>query len=193
MIYRGPVLINTTGVFEAAMMDDKNKPVSNWVKQEFFINKATGKKISLANPASESYPGSGAFSLVDGVQNTKGMSRSAEFLGFNGKDLDALIDLGEETTISSITLHIFQQPGSWIYPPASVNIYFSSDGNQFSGPVACNLGNPAESPSLLYILKPGSTRARYIRVLTTNYGLIPSGQPGAGNAAWLFADEIEVE
>ena len=193
MIYKEPPVISKTGVFEAALTDDKNKLISNWVRQEFFINKATGKKIRLVIPASESYPGSGAFSLVDGVQNTKGMARSAEFLGFNGKDLDALIDLGEEITVNRIALHIFQQPGSWIYPPASVQVYFSSDGTRFSKPVSCSLGTPADSPSLLFILRPENTQARYIRVLATNYGLIPSGQPGAGNPAWLFADEIEVQ
>jgi len=34
---------------------------------------------------------------------------------------------------------------------------------------------------------------RYIRVIAKNYGIIPSGNPGAGNPAWLFADEIEVD
>jgi hexosaminidase len=36
------------------------------------------------------------------------------------------------------------------------------------------------------------TNARYIKLLAKNYGEIPDGQPGAGNKAWLFADEIRV-
>jgi hexosaminidase len=35
--------------------------------------------------------------------------------------------------------------------------------------------------------------ARYVRVIATNYGTIPAGKAGAGNPAWLFVDEIEVE
>jgi hexosaminidase len=35
--------------------------------------------------------------------------------------------------------------------------------------------------------------ARYIKVIAKNYGQIPEGKPGAGNPAWLFADEIKVD
>jgi hexosaminidase len=34
--------------------------------------------------------------------------------------------------------------------------------------------------------------ARYLKVVAKNYGLIPEGMPGAGNKAWVFADEIQV-
>jgi hexosaminidase len=34
--------------------------------------------------------------------------------------------------------------------------------------------------------------SRFIKVVAKNYGLIPDGKPGAGNKAWLFADEIQV-
>ncbi|MEZ4985307.1 MAG: hypothetical protein R2795_09775 [Saprospiraceae bacterium] len=35
--------------------------------------------------------------------------------------------------------------------------------------------------------------ARYLRITATNYGIIPSGRQGAGNAAWLFVDEVVVD
>ncbi len=35
-------------------------------------------------------------------------------------------------------------------------------------------------------------KTRYVRVLVKNYGKIPDGNPGAGNNAWLFVDEIEI-
>jgi hypothetical protein len=38
-----------------------------------------------------------------------------------------------------------------------------------------------------------NSKTRFIKVVAKNYGLIPSGEPGAGNKAWLFADEIEVK
>jgi hexosaminidase len=34
---------------------------------------------------------------------------------------------------------------------------------------------------------------RYVRVTAKNAGIIPDGQPGAGNKAWLFVEEIVVE
>ena len=35
-------------------------------------------------------------------------------------------------------------------------------------------------------------KARYVKIVLKNYGIIPSGLPGAGHKAWLFADEIEI-
>ena len=36
------------------------------------------------------------------------------------------------------------------------------------------------------------TYTRFVKVVVTNWGEIPAGNPGAGNKAWLFVDEIEV-
>jgi len=33
---------------------------------------------------------------------------------------------------------------------------------------------------------------QFIKVIVHNYGKIPDGKAGAGNNAWLFVDEIEV-
>lgn len=189
--YQQPIVINESGTYEAAVADQQNNIISSFAKLFFNLNKATGKKITLVTDPSPSYPGSGAFTLVDGVQNTKGMAKSAEFLGFNGKDLDATIDLGEETPIKKVVLHSFQQTASWIYSPQSVNIYLSTDGKNFSNAFPAII---ADGTALNTALIPLTTPpARFIRVLAKNYGIIPSENPGAGNPAWLFADEIEIQ
>ncbi len=84
--YLKPITVKATGAVTAWNMVN-GKALGTPVTQNFFFNKATGKKISLTNPPSKSYPGNGAFTLVDGVQNEKGLSKSKEFLGFNGKRL----------------------------------------------------------------------------------------------------------
>ena len=164
---------------------------------KFSFNKATGKKITILNPPSKSYPGNGAFTLVDGVQNEKGMSKSSEFLGFNGTDLDVTIDLGKEMDVSKVTLHVLKHPGSWIYLPKQVEVTFIP----FIDTTIITKHPPVETISvdvkneddLNKIEIKKEKFCRYIRVHAKNYGIIPSGQAGAGNPAWLFVDEIEVE
>ncbi len=160
------------------------------------INEATGKKISLTTAPSPAYPGNGAFTLVDGLQNTKGLARSAEFLGFNGKDLEAVIDLGKPTEVKEIRLHIFARPASWIYPPKqnAVIVLVSDDGVTFSEPASQAVQKEGITNLLYKISMPPQTISptRYLKIIAKNYGTIPSGNPGAGNPAWLFADEIEV-
>jgi hexosaminidase len=181
----------------AWIQSDDFKVIGNVVKQKFSFNKATGKKITLATEPSKNYPGDGAFTLVNGVQNEKGLSKGNEFLGFSGTNLDATIDLGKETEVSKISLHTLQQNGSWIYLPSQIEVSFIP----FIDTTVITKHAPIETVTQLIqdekniqvIQLPAPKTCRYIRVYAKNYGIIPSGKPGAGEKAWLFADEIEVE
>ena len=164
------------------------------LKQSFYFNKATGRSITLQNPPSKQYGGDGAFTLVNGVQNEKGLARSREFLGFSGTDCIATIDLGSMHFIEQITIHSFEQKASWIHPPAGAVVEISDNGTDF---------RPLESTSETIVddrkrvekirFRFASTNGRYIKVSVKNAGIIPARQAGAGNKAWLFVDEIEVE
>lgn len=158
-------------------------------EQVFHFNKATGKKITLINPASAKYPGDGAFTLINGVQNTRGMARSKEFLGFDGTDCEAIIDLGAATTITTVTAHVLDDKPSWIWLPSGMHIMVSDDGVRFS-PAACTNLQGKKNSIICGFTQP--LTARYIKVLLKNQGVIPEGHPGAGSKPWLFVDEIEV-
>lgn len=195
LAYTSPVEINESISLEAAITDAKGNVVSNFAKQDFLLNKASGRKITLANEPAANYPGNGAFTLVDGVKNTKGMGKSSEFLGFNGRDLEAVIDFGEKTPVSEVRISTFTQKASWIYPPAqNIKVLISDDGISFSLPEdeAGSVAPDAGGTSRIW-LSPSHAPVptRFIKVIAKNYGLIPPGQSGAGNPAWLFADEIE--
>jgi hexosaminidase len=183
-VYEKPQLI--TDAVSIAQASFKSVTLS----QKFSFNKATGKKITLANEASKGYPGDGAFTLVNGVQNEKALSRSKEFLGFAGKDMEAIIDLQHSQPINEIVLHALEQTGSWIYRPEWVSFYTSENGTEFS--LLETITTVNEKRHLLYSTKKPVT-AQYIKVLAKNTGIIPSGKPGAGNPSWLFVDEIEVK
>jgi len=185
--YTEPVLISETSNKHVFQIFNGNKTSS--ITQQFHINKATGKKIILTTPPSKTYPGDGAFTLVNGVQNEKGMSKSKEFLGFSGDDCIAIIDLGKEESISFVKVHYLHQPSSWLHQPSAVSVSVSTDGNNFQ-PVAISNPTIANNEAINEFLQPANTR--YIKVYISNFGIIPSGNPGAGSKAWLFVDEIEI-
>jgi hexosaminidase len=195
--YEKPILVKETVNGMSASLNDENGKTLSSVSQSFHFNKATGKKITLVTPPSKSYPGDGAFTLVNGVQNELKLSRSNEFLGFNGTDLDATIDLGQITDIKKVTLHILEQPGSWIYAPSKVDIQYSmsldTDQQAILRPAKMSSVTVEPGKGLDKVTIESVQNCRYIRVVAKNLGTIPSGNPGAGNPAWLFADEIEVE
>ncbi len=160
--------------------------------QKFHFNKATGKPITLRLPPSKNYPGDGAFTLVNGIQNQKGLARSKEFLGFSGTDCDALINLGSLQEIASVTVHVFQQKGSWIWNPASVEVFSSVDGMYFSSAgISADVTTTSSGNGTLTV-NLNNTLTSFIKVVVKNFGDIPEGNPGAGKKAWLFVDEIEV-
>ena len=192
--YSEPISITTSAEYGAALTTADHKIIGNWLWQKFSFNKATGKKITLINDPAPNYPGSGAFTLVNGVITENKLSQSSEGLGFLGKDLEATIDLGKEQAINNIRLDVLKQEGSWIYLPASVEFFTSADGINFIGAGKLLPDASGNWPDERHIQqKVHNISARYIKVIAKNYGIIPSGKPGAGTPAWLFADEIEVE
>lgn len=159
------------------------------IVQQFTFSKSTGKKIILTNPPSNSYHGDGAFTLVNGVINEKGRERSHEILGFSGTDCEAVIDLGKNDTINNVTAHIYSQPVSWIWPPSSFTVQTSVDGINFKA--ITDSGPPVMNENKVQLNFPAEV-TRYVKVFIKNKGMIPEGNPGAGNKAWLFVSEIQV-
>ncbi len=192
--YTSPILLTRSGKYGAALTRKDHTFITNWVWQKFSFNKATGKKISLTNSPGGNWLGSGAFTLVNGVITENKLSQSKEWLGFLGKDLEAVIDLGKEEKINIIRINVLKQENSWIYLPAFVEFFISGDGTNFTsvGKLTPDTNGVWKDERRLE-QKTNNSSARYIKVLAKNYGIIPTGKPGAGTAAWVFADEIEVE
>ncbi|MGB3005564.1 MAG: hypothetical protein WBC06_03580, partial [Chitinophagaceae bacterium] len=187
-VYTRPQLVNSNATYIAS-----NSKLN--LSQTFLFSMSTSKKISLATPPSKSYSGDGAFTLVNGVQNVKGLAKSKEFLGFSGVDCEAVIDLGKEEMVSKAVVHTLRQTGSWIWQPLVTEVFVSSDGSNYE-----SAGLSDDFKITIKGLEKGTMKvefqprkARYIKLLVKNWGEIPAGEPGAGNKAWLFVDEIELE
>ncbi len=192
MQYEQPVKITQSGTYFAYYLI--NGKMSNISEQKISVNKATGKKVTLTTQPARNYQGDGPFTLVNGIQNEKGLDRTREFLGFSGNDAELLIDLGSAQQISSVKAHVFEQTQSWIYRPKFFQVLISPDNATFTEMGMTDqfeegggVGNGVME------VKQKSVTARYIRIKLGNYGTIPADQPGGGNKAWLFADEIEVK
>jgi hexosaminidase len=189
--YTTPFHVRSSKRIGAVLLVD-DKPVSSlW--QSFLINKATGKAITVATPTAENRRGNGGnFGLLNGIRTEKGGIGSEEWLGWQGPDMEAVIDLGKAQSISSVDLHVLEQTASWVYLPQYAEVYASADGKTWK---ALGKGSDVvkEANNAAVLTVPFSpTTARYVKVVARNYGAIPAGQPGAGSAAWLFVDEIAV-
>lgn len=120
------------------------------------------------------------------------MSRSREFLGFLGKDCEAVIDLGKSEEVSKVVVYTLSQGGSWVYPAKNVVVSYSNDGVNFTKPEQKFISRYDEARQLIVELDGAPIHTRYIKVLVENFGIIPTGMSGAGHGAWLFVDEVQV-
>ena len=126
------------------------------------------------------------------VCKMKKIVNSTEFLGFEGPDCEATIDLSTSQSVKNVIVHTLSSGGSWVYPPRSVEVLVSPDGEsytstgkseKFETTTGSNgIVNVSFCTSICPLYKSGDKEFRFN----------PSGLSGAGNKAWLFVDEIEV-
>lgn len=189
LLYQNPIPVDKTMRINAASFS-KGKMKSPLLSQEFLVSKSTGKSIELLHAASPSYPANGTSSLVDGVYGNKNYFKR-DWLGFNGQDLVATIDLGAPLAFTTVALNSVDQKGSWIHYPKAVKVYISNDGKVFD--LISNIGQEGIDASRGTIkLNFTEQKARFVRVEVQQVGKIPAGYPGAGNDSWLFVDELSV-
>jgi hexosaminidase len=193
--YKGPILVQVSkslkAVLSASCSGSASKDWDN-ITQDFFINKASGKKITLAQAPASNWSGNGAaFGLVNGVISENGIN-SSEWLGWQGKDMEATIDLGAITSISSINCHILDRKESWIYPPLYIEAFTSNDGIKYQPAGKTNQFIATKDGMQNASINLSNSKARYAKIIARNFGSIPDGHEGAGNPAWFFADEIQI-
>ncbi len=191
--YTQPILIDKQEELYAYLLD-RNHPIflGREYRQKFEINLATGKNISLRKNPSPSYSTGGSSTLADGIVGRTNPWVGSQWLGFWGDTLDAIIDLGKDTTISHVKIYTLDDKNSWIYSPENYRIQVSNDGINFTNAVR-SAHQPEELSQYFLSENLMQTNTRYVRVIVFPYGKIPSGNPGEGNPAWLFVSEIEVK
>lgn len=160
------------------------------------LNMAQGKSIAIRNRYSPRYPARGEETLVDRIRGSLDFTDGA-WLGLEGVDLDATIDLGSPETIRRVSLGCLESQGSWIFLPSLVEISVSRDGERFelvhSSSAKVESFDPVPRIKEFSATCSAPASVRYVRVSARNIGNCPDWHPGAGGKAWLFVDEIVVE
>lgn len=158
-------------------------------------SKAFGKPIRYANPIDKRYQAAGSSALVDGMVGSDEF-RDGVWVGWQGADLDATIDLQQSTEFQTISVRFMQQSAPWILLPRSVSFSISPDGESWT-PLQTNRVDvdPDNRRAFAREFNYSATKpitTRYIRVHAAKYGTLPPKHGDAGKQAWLFADEIIV-
>ena len=205
MGYVTPLLLDSdTKLRTRSEKDGIIGPVS---ERQFNFNSATAQKISLSKQPHERYNDGGAFTLVDGI-TAQEKRVNTEWLGWR-EGVTITVDLGSLQEISRMSIGALHETYSWIHAPKAIEFLVSTDGKNYTSagmafpqmreipvipadPIKRRSTSMARVHGRNVFALDKPTQARYVRLVVQHIGDIPPGDPGAGNPAWMFLDEVEV-
>ena len=187
--YFSPIFITESKTIKAAYFENEMLK-GNPIERKFNFSLSTGKKIDLKNPPSEYYKGDGAFTLVNGINGDQA-KHGFNWLGWSGKDLDAVVDFEKKESFSEINFQAVNKPESWIYLPKQILVFISNDGINFSNVSTLSTDEILKSGGKINIHFQ-KQESRFVKIVSECSGKIAEGKPGAGENAWMFIDEISI-
>jgi alpha-L-fucosidase len=190
-LFEGNIIIDTTTTLTAIAISENGK---RSLPVKAFYNKVK-YNIEYINVYDDKYPGQGEYTLIDGVTGSTNFN-DGKWIGYNGNDLEVIVDIGEVKYIKSITSSYLSDNNSWIFLPESVEYFLSTDGKEFKPHKKIELNSNEKDKGAFIetvMVEDINIPARYIKVIAKNIKVCPEWHKGAGDKSWLFADEIKIE
>jgi len=201
----GIIMMNEMGYSVSEYTDS----YSETIKRSERPNIAAGKKVEAVTRPKK-YAAEDPMSLTDGAFG--GASFYSNWLGFEGNDMEVIIDLGEVKTIENVHTAFLQVTNHIVFFPEFVEVSFPEDisnkdpgGSGGNAQIGHSHGNGIRLTTARP-LKPGSKvndieyfnfefdplEARYVKIYARNMKKAPEWHNSAGLPAWIFCDEIIV-
>lgn len=151
------------------------------------------KPVTVNSEWSPTYPANGVHTFTDGLKGIP--DYTCNWLGFEGHDMDVLIDLEEMTTVSEVSTDFLQVFYSWVWLPTEVVYSVSGDGDRFTEVARItNTVSDQQDGAFIHAFSArfDPVEARYVRVEAMNMKTCPEWHQGHPGKSWIFADEIIV-
>jgi len=187
--YSEPIILTSTTTLKAVAYKE-GVGYSFPVKADFVKIDLT-RTINIKSKCSPSYHAGGPEALIDGIRGAENW-RLGGWQGYQATDFEAIIDLGKVQPISHIAAGFVQDIRSWIWMPKDVTFYISNDGKTFKQVAKVKSTTDYDDYEITQtdLQANVKTAGRYVKVVATNFGTIPSWHLGAGGNAFIFIDEI---
>jgi hexosaminidase len=192
--YNGPFTRRSGGAIRAALFQGR-EPLGPAVGFLLAKHLAVFAPVTLSTSGKLRPEAGGEGLLVDGISGSL-QHKDGAWLGVEGGDLEAVIDLGSRREVSRVAARFLAHPAAWIFLPVKVEAAVSVDGRVWTGSVAIDW--PFDGDLAALDSREADARflplpARYVRLTARGIGACPPGHSGAGGKAWLFVDEVVVE
>ena len=183
--YTEPLKIDKTTEIHASLFKN-DQPVGVPFNTTIQFHKAVGKDVTFKEIYDDRYPGEGKFGMVNSLRGTKNFT-DGHWQAWLGKDMEAVVDLGEDTSIQEVILGTLENQGPGIYFPTEVRVSVSNDGKTYKE-VGVEKRAFAKNPSFdlkEFKISFDEQSVRYVKVFAKSLGKLPKE-----GDVWLFVDEI---
>ena len=184
-------LMNEMGFTVSDYIVNYRKALKTAIKE----NLASFKDVTLLTDPKK-YANEDPMVLTDGALG--GNSFYSNWLGFEGNNLNAVVDLGELKEIKSLSMNFLQVTNHIVFFPVQVEFFYSDDNLKWK-----SLGKVSNKFDLspkskvndiqTFSINAGELKARYIKVIADNMSKAPIWHHGADLPSWIFADELIIE
>ncbi len=194
-LYKSSFVILKTCTIKAKAFKKGSVPSFVTLRQ---FNRLNIKNTTFVNPPAERYGKDADIALMDGKKGASGDWQN-DWLGFEGVDMEATIELAVPTKINTVKVGLSHEPNDWVVWPKGVWVSFSSDGDEFSEWQMAELpvfDRPDKMKGFGRIearLRTDGKQWKYVRVKVENQGVLPDWHPYKGQKAWIMVDEVVVE
>ena len=194
-VFKSPFIINKTCTVKAKAF--KKGMVESFMTQREF-NRLNIKNTTFVTPPVERYGKDADIALMDGKRGVSGDWYN-DWLGFEGVDMEATIELAVPTNINMVKIGLCHEPQSWVMWPKGVWVSFSKDGKEFTDWQMAELpvfDRPDKMKGFGRVearLRTDGKQWKFVRVKVENQGVLPEWHPYAGQKAWIMVDEVVVE
>ncbi len=190
-LYKGPITLRKTTNIKVIAFEN-GIDHSNLVEAKFYKYN-NEYSVKLYTQYSPRYTGGGPNALINQIEGGTDYRMKA-WQGYEGNDLDAVINLGSDKTIDGLFGNFLSTQSVWIFFPKEVQFSISQNGKNWKQIIDIkNEVTPLKNAEVKQIgkkFKP--VKAKYIKVVAKNIGKCPSWHPGAGGKAWIFVDEVKI-
>lgn len=189
-LYTKPFSINETTIVKAKAFDGKSMPSFTAVKE---FNKIIIANTTFVKAPAERYGKNKEIALMDGKIGVIG-EWTENWLGFNGDNMEATIELSETTDIEALSVGFAVATDQWVLSPRAITIATSTDGVTFSEPIIAEMPmyNNHSAKRMLAMAKLRTRDVKYLKVFVESFGVLPEKHEYAGEKAWIMIDEIEI-
>ena len=194
-VYKSSFVILKTCTIKAKAFKKGSVPSFVALRQ---FNRLNIKNTTFVNSPVERYGKDADIALMDGKKGVPGDYYN-DWLGFQGVDMEATIELAVPTDINTVKVGICHEPNDWVVWPKNVWVCFSKNGEEFTEWQMAELPvfdrpDPMQGFGRVEArARVNVKQAKFVRVKVENQGVLPESHPYAGEKAWIMVDEVVIE